>query len=334
MNQIKPFQKGSLRVLVIVKETYLELVQAANDEHQLREIAKKSPGLESVAESHAQHTATLNHVTEVLSELAIHYSVVNRRDPDLHEKLAQANLVITLGGDGTFLTASHDIKDGTPVLGVNSAPITSFGHYCVCDRSTFTEVFTSVIENQRHAVALLRLKLSIDGNPLGELVLNEVLVAHEQPAGTSRYHITVDGITEIHKCSGLLVSTPAGSTGFLRSEGGPVLPISGTQFAYLERAPFLRFGEEHQFRSGLMQRGEKLEIVSQMQDGRIYIDGDHLQHAFPRGSVLTIEAAESSINAFVDPACHEPYITAQVQSQKQSTNSSFQDWVKRLLKIS
>ncbi len=332
MNQNKPFQKSSLRVLVIVKETYLELVQAANDQHQLLEIAKKSPGLESVAESHAQHTATLNHVTSVLQQFGISFSVVNRRDIALQEKLAQANLVITLGGDGTFLTASHDIKDGTPVLGVNSAPITSFGHYCVCDRNTFLAVFVSIIENRRQPVQLLRLKLAIDGKALSELVLNEVLVAHEQPAGTSRYHITAHGQTEIHKCSGLLVSTPAGSTGFLRSEGGPVLPIDDTRFAYLERAPFLRFGEEHQFRSGLMQRGEKLEIVSQMQDGRIYIDGDHIQHAFPRGSVLTIEAAESSINAFVDAACHQPYIDE--QSQKQPANSAFKGWVKRLLKIS
>jgi NAD+ kinase len=321
----KPLLK---RVLVIVKETYLELVQAANDQHQLDEIAKKSPGLESVAESHAQHVATLKQVTAVLTALAVDFEVVNRRHPSLHAKLAQATLVITLGGDGTFLTASHDIVDETPVLGVNSAPITSFGHFCVCDRSSFAATLAKVASGAFQPVKLLRLALSIDGKAIPELVLNEVLIAHEQPAGTSRYHITVAGKTEVHKCSGLLVSTPSGSTGFLRSEGGPVLAIDAQQFAYVERAPFLRLGEVHQFSRGIAARGQKLQIVSQMQGGRIYIDGDHTQHDFPRGAVLTIEAAQADLNAFVDRDCHRPYIDLDQTTKLSGTG--FKAWLKGL----
>jgi len=329
MNQLRPVKSSSSRILVIVKETYLELVQAAGDQNQLTEIAKKSPGLESVEESHAQHLATLAHVTAILSALKLETEVVNRRHPELQKKLTNATLVITLGGDGTFLTASHDITDGTPVLGVNSAPITSFGHYCICDRTTFAQVLAEIRSNQRQPVSLLRLQLTLNGKALPELVLNEVLVAHEQPAGTSRYHISVGNKTEIHKCSGLLVSTPAGSTGFLRSEGGPVLAIDGEQIAYLERAPFLRFGEEHEFRSGLLERGGKLEIVSQMQGGRIYVDGDHIQYDFPRGALLTIEAAQNSLSAYVNAACHQPYID---YLQKKNA-TSLKSWFKRLLKI-
>ena len=316
------------RILVIVKETYLELVQAANDQHQLDEIAKKSPGLESVAESHAQHVATLKQVTAVLTALAVDFEVVNRRHPALHEKLAHATLVITLGGDGTFLTASHDIVGETPVLGVNSAPITSFGHFCVCDRNSFAATLAKVASGEFQPVKLLRLALSIDGKAVPELVLNEVLIAHEQPAGTSRYHITVDGKTEGHKCSGLLVSTPSGSTGFLRSEGGPVLAIDAQQFAYVERAPFLRLGEEHQFSRGVASRGQKLQVVSQMQGGRIYIDGDHTQHDFPRGAVLTIEAAQADLNAFVNRDCHQPYIDL---NSAPLSGSGFKAWLKSLL---
>ncbi|CAN5376506.1 hypothetical protein BH11CYA1_BH11CYA1_38460 [soil metagenome] len=317
------------RVLVIVKETYLELVQAANDQHQLDEIAKKAPGLESVAESHAQHVATLKQVTSVLSALAVDFEVVNRRHPDLQAKLAQASLVITVGGDGTFLTASHDIMDETPVLGVNSAPITSFGHFCVCDRITFAATLASVSSGEFQPVKLLRLALSIDGKAVPELVLNEVLIAHEQPAGTSRYHITVDGETEVHKCSGMLVSTPSGSTGFLRSEGGPVLAIDAREFAYVERAPFLRLGEVHKFGRGVSKGGQTLKIVSQMQGGRIYIDGDHTQHDFPRGAVLTVEAANADLNAFVDRGCHQPYIELAKDLAKQQSDSGLIAWFKR-----
>ncbi|MFA6208707.1 MAG: NAD(+)/NADH kinase [Candidatus Obscuribacterales bacterium] len=316
------------RVLVIVKETYFELVQAANDRHQLDEIAKKAPGLESVAESHAQHVATLKQVTGELRALGVDFEVVNRRHPELQAKLAVASLVITVGGDGTFLTASHDITDETPVLGVNSAPITSFGHFCVCDRHSFSATLAKVASGEFKPVKLLRLALSIDGKAVSELVLNEVLIAHEQPAGTSRYHITVAGQTEVHKCSGLLVSTPSGSTGFLRSEGGPVLAIDAQQFAYVERAPFLRLGEVHKFSRGIAARGQKLQIVSQMQGGRIYIDGDHTQHDFPRGAVLTIEAAQADLNAFVDRGCHQPYIDLEEATKLAGTG--FKAWLKGL----
>jgi NAD+ kinase len=325
MDKIASNHRGRLaRVLVIVKETYLELVQAANDTHQLEEIAKKSPGLESVAESHGQHVATLEHIVQHLENRSISYTVLHRRDETLAAELARATMVITVGGDGTFLTASHDIFGDTPVLGVNSAPITSFGHYCVCDRSTFAATLASIESGQFKPVRLLRLVLTIDGKAVPELILNEVLVAHEQPAGTSRYHITAGDTTEIHKCSGLLVSTPAGSTGFLRSEGGPVLPIDATDFAFLERAPFLRLDEEHALSCGVMEKGERLEVVSQMKGGRIYIDGDYIQYDFPRGSKLTIEAAPSDLLAYVDVNCHKPFIDAQRQ------NRGFTAWLKSI----
>lgn len=309
MEQIASVHSGRLkRVLVIVKETYLELVQAANDSHQLEEIAKKSPGLESVAESHAQHVATLETIETHLKDRGVSYAVLHRRDVALAEELARATLVITVGGDGTFLTASHDIFDETPVLGVNSAPITSFGHYCVCDRDTFAATLASIESGAFKPVRLLRLALSIDQKAVPELVLNEVLVAHEQPAGTSRYHITAGDTTEIHKCSGLLVSTPAGSTGFLRSEGGPVLAIDAQEFAFRERAPFLRLDEEHALSCGVMRRGERLDVISQMKGGRIYVDGDYIQYDFGRGAKLTIEAAPSDLLAYVDSNCHKPFI--------------------------
>jgi len=54
------------RVLILVKETYLEQMAALQDQQKLEEIARKAPGLELVAESHAQHTATLQAVKETL----------------------------------------------------------------------------------------------------------------------------------------------------------------------------------------------------------------------------------------------------------------------------
>ena len=104
------------------------------------------------------------------------------------------------------------------------------------------------------------------------------------------------------------MATPSGSTGFLRSEGGTVLPITDNRFVYLERAPFLRHGEVHQLRHGLVRQGEKLELISQMQEGIIFVDGDHIQYAFPRGAKLTVEASPVDLLAYIDPHIHTPFI--------------------------
>jgi NAD kinase len=133
-------------------------------------------------------------------------------------------------------------------------------------------------------------------------------VAHKHPAGTSRYYLTVAGEVVQQKCSGLIVAAPAGSTGFLRSEGGIILPITARQYTFVERAPFLKIGEAAAMKTGVVNGSEKLLIVSQMQDGKLFIDGDHIEYDFPRGATLTVAAGGNDLLAYVDPDCHSVYL--------------------------
>lgn len=294
--------------LLIVKESYFEQMLAANNQSQLAAIASGAPGLELEARSHAQHVETLNTVKLVLEQRGITYEVTNSRDLELIAKFARADVVLAIGGDGTFLMASHLIKNGTPILGVNSAPITSFGHFCISDSISFACVLDKIQKGDLKPIELLRLEVSIDGKFLPELALNEFLIAHKEPAASSRYRLNAKGQSEKHVCSGLLVATPSGSTGFLRSEGGSVLAIDEQNFAFLERAPFLRLGEQHKLRAGLLQRGEALVIVSEMEGGMVYIDNNHAKYPFDRGATLVVRAAQANLSAYVDPLCHSPYM--------------------------
>lgn len=294
------------KVLLLVKETYLEQVQAQGDKAQLADIAARRSGVRDVEESHWQHTATLASVTRTLQDLGIEVVVLRRLD-NFQESLAGVDLIITIGGDGTFLRISHEVLGSVPVLGVNSAPLTSFGHFCVTDKDGFTAVFRSICDGTFKPVKLLRLRLSIDGKPVSEPVLNEVLIAHKHPAGTTRYELSLSGKTASHKGSGLLVAAPSGTTGFLRSEGGDILPITARAFAFQKRAPFLRLFEKAALLSGVAPEGATLTVVSQMQGGKLFIDGDHIEYDFPRGATLTVEAAREDLVAYVHPDCHAPY---------------------------
>jgi len=306
-----PIARSIRRAVIVVKETYLDQVRAAGDQQQLSEIAAKKPGLELVEESHEQHERCIALVTEALMEHGIMLDTIHRNSETLKDHLVgvPVDLVVTIGGDGTLLRASHEVVGDIAVIGVNSAPVTSFGHYCCTDGPGFSSVLASIISGAFQPSRLLRLNLAIDGVAVPEPVLNEVLVAHKHPAGTSRYYLTLGGKVIQHKSSGLIVAAPAGSTGFLRSEGGIILPITSRQYTFVERAPFLKIGEAAAMKTGVVDGTDKLKIVSQMQDGKLFIDGDHIEYDFPRGAVLTVTAGDNDLLAYVNPDCHNPYMT-------------------------
>ena len=260
-------------VAVIVKETYLEKVKAQNDTEQLAEIYERKPGLETVLESHRQHTQAVAIVVNNLEKLGLKVDLIKQESDFATARLEKADLVVTVGGDGTMLRASQYLRRGQPIVGVNSAPKTSFGHYCLSYAADFERVLFDIHEGFIEPSPLLRLKLTLDGEQLEPLVLNEILITHQHPAGTSRYQLTHGRFSEQQRGSGLIISTPAGSTGFLRSEGGRVLPITDQQWVYQERAPCLRLGEKRKLSRGLVNVADSLTIISQMQDGKIYLDG-------------------------------------------------------------
>lgn len=66
------------------------------------------------------HKDTITFCQDVLRRKWLDLETVLRNN--LSQAISHADLVITIGGDGTLLRASHFIDDTIPVLGVNSDP--------------------------------------------------------------------------------------------------------------------------------------------------------------------------------------------------------------------
>ena len=65
----------------------------------------------------------MNDLLSLLRKQNVHFSCVNRVEMD-RQHLADADLIVSVGGDGTVLSAAHFLDHGTiPMLGVNSDPI-------------------------------------------------------------------------------------------------------------------------------------------------------------------------------------------------------------------
>jgi len=114
--------QGSLRykrLLVVIKQTaYEEYSQL-----KLRGQAPKALRWKRLESRYKTHKKCVTDLVTILRQHNINFSCVNRVELD-RQHLADADLVVAVGGDGTVLSAAHFLDHGTiPLLGVNSDPI-------------------------------------------------------------------------------------------------------------------------------------------------------------------------------------------------------------------
>ncbi|BBZ04181.1 NAD kinase [Mycolicibacterium chitae] len=145
---------------------------------------------------------------------------------DADENAAKGcELVMVLGGDGTFLRAAELARNADiPVLGVNLGRI---GFLAEAEADAIDAVLDHVI-NRVYRVET-RMTLDIVVTVGGEVInrgwaLNEASLEKRPRLGVLGVVVEVDGRpVSAFGCDGVLVSTPTGSTAYAFSAGGPVL---------------------------------------------------------------------------------------------------------------
>jgi NAD+ kinase len=197
------------------------------------------------------------------------------------------DLVITIGGDGTMLDASHRVRD-TPIVGFNSDPHRSVGYFCAANADRCLQVLQNVVAGTVARKTLHRIGLVVDGVEHPYPCMNDLLVTNQNPAMMSRYVISAGLRTETHASSGMWISTPAGSTAGIRSAGGTVMPLEGCLIQYLVREPYTTGDARYPLLKGVRELGEGLLLRSLMDGGTIYVDGPYIQIPFQLGSELKL----------------------------------------------
>lgn len=266
-----------MKTLLVFKKTLHELYQDRH-KHFYRKLAKDREFCSCLARTHTIYKKSLALVEHALRKRHIPYEKVYRKDL----AKTQADLVICVGGDGTFIEAAHRV-DATLLL-VNANPKDSQAFYSCCTAGAFGKILDQYLSGKLHVTLIPRLKLVKDNKIIAEHPMNDILFAHEHPARITRYDLTVRGKTEEHKSSGIWIAPPGGTTAAIRSAGGKVLPITARKFEFVVREPYMHTG----MTSGILNAGESLTITSKTRRGRIYVDGDHVSHGLGLLETLTI----------------------------------------------
>jgi NAD+ kinase len=236
--------------------------------HRMR--AAGDPAVEKLRVSHAEHERTVKEVKEALTSLGADWTVVPR-SPEGFDA-SSFDLVVTVGGDGTLLSASHSVID-KPILGINSAPSFSVGFFCGARGGHVIDALRRALGGRLKRTLLTRMKVSINGKVVAARVLNDALVCHASPAATSRYVVRLRAVEEEQKSSGFWMGPAAGSTAAQRSAGGRVLPLTSRRLQLVVREPYTPHGERYRLAQALIESGEVLSVLCKMHDARIFFDG-------------------------------------------------------------
>ncbi len=255
-----------------------------------------------VADAAAEQERTLATLHEVLAHHGVTPQAfsVDTLDTKARRAIARARLVVSVGGDGTLLSTSHWVTDGA-LLGVNSAPRSSVGFLTSTRRTHLAKTLAAIASGALQPLLVSRLAVEIEGEHLPP-ALNDVLIAHENPASTSRYRLRLGRRAEDHRSSGLWIATPAGSTAGIRSAGGEVMPLTAHRLQFRARELYRAHNPNAALETGFVEPGQKLVVESAMTAGWLYLDGARTNARFPFGAQAHFRIADAPLRLFADAA--------------------------------
>ncbi|MHB8958895.1 MAG: NAD(+)/NADH kinase [Candidatus Limnocylindrales bacterium] len=233
-----------------------------------------------------------------------HWSAPAGDGATLHRELATTDVLVVLGGDGTFLRAAQAVAlVDVPLLGVN---LGKMGFLSKAEAHQLEPVLVQLVDGdftvgERMALtgAILR-----GGLPSEETftALNDIVIARGSLARVVRLDVEIDAShLATFVSDGLVVASPTGSTGYSFSAGGPVLdpqsrnlvvtPIAG----YLSALRSIVVSPKQVVRCRVVDAFEALVSIDGREDRRLQV-----------GDVVEVRALERPIR-FVEPTGTLPF---------------------------
>lgn len=135
-----------------------------------------------------------------------------------------ADVVISMGGDGTFLEAARRVAGKeVPILGINMGRLGFLADFSPEEiEQAIQQVYEGTLRDEPRSV----LHIEYEGeSPQGyPYALNEVAVLKHDNSSMISIRVDINGeYLTTYQADGLIINTPTGSTGYALSVGGPVM---------------------------------------------------------------------------------------------------------------
>jgi len=239
-------------------------------------------------ENSIEHTRRIVEILErnninalVEPEVAKHIYNATRTD---YDGICCADMIVTLGGDGTLLSAVHKYSDADcPFLGINYGHL---GFLTEIEKESYAE-FERIIKGD-YTVSK---HLTIDTRLKGDIYtsLNDIAIHRDAMSSMIKLSVSVDGeMLYTVRADGLIVSTPTGSTAYSLSAGGPIVDPTVDVIILSLICP-----HDLNSRSILVPVDKKLEIniIEASGNAVVNFDGNHALKV-SSGDVLKVSAGK------------------------------------------
>ena len=307
------------RIIVVSKRTRLqELLDRFVTEAQARfYIEHMGLSFSDYEEEHATYIAAVERFLSKIPPTPRHQVIDRGFLPTF--TFDDNDLVITIGNNGLVVNAAKYL-DGQPIVGINADPSREEGIVAPFDVDRALQILPFVLRGDFHAQTVTMAEVTLnDGQKL--LAFNDLFIGHRSHV-SARYRIEFRGRAEDHSSSGIIVSTGAGSTAWLKSIYTGALGVvreicpnaigipAAISSSFPWSADILRFSVREPWPSrksqagivfGTVQDGQVLRLVSQMPDGGvIFSDGVEADAiAFNSGAVAEVKLAKRKANLVV-----------------------------------
>ncbi|MBX7149590.1 NAD(+)/NADH kinase [bacterium] len=230
-------------------------------------------------------TATLDVLEKNLIKNDFDYTVVLKPDRKI---MSRFDLVITVGGDGTFLRTAH-LVENTPMMGINSNPKVSIGALLSIKPSQIEKKLIAIKKGNYKTLVRQRIGITVNGKKLPVYPLNDILFANNSPAAMSRYQVKLVRHKENQRSSGVWVATSSGSTAAIKAAGGRPMPLSKKMLQYLVREPYKGLGEKkYKILRGFIEMHEELVFINEMHRAGLFLDGTQGHFSLAYGDKISV----------------------------------------------
>ena len=156
-----------------------------------------------------------------------HWAAPSGDSEELLRELASTDVLIVLGGDGTFLRAARAVTEiDVPILGINLGKV---GFLSKAEAHELETVLAHIVAGEYRIEERMVLagRILPGGRDTGGerlVALNDITIARGSLARVCRLDVSIG---ESHLATfiadGLIVASPTGSTGYSFSAGGPIV---------------------------------------------------------------------------------------------------------------
>lgn len=204
----------------------------------------------------------------------------------------EADFVISMGGDGTFLRAASMVGGRqVPILGINTGRL---GFLADVNTQEIEHAINALYEDDYTVDTRSVIHVDTEGKALQgyNCALNDVAILKRDNASMISIHVTINGdYVTTYQADGLIMSTPTGSTAYSLSNGGPII-VPGTHvFALTAVAP-----HSLNVRPIVVSEDSEISLTVESRTHNFLVALDGRSENLPESTRLTMRKAPYRVN--------------------------------------